>query len=336
VYSLISFEQRGDAVSSHRQSVTVFAPATVANVGSAFDVLGFALDAPGDTITATFCQTPGITVRDISGDGGLLPLDPERNTAAVSARALLDHLIRKDSATYAKLGISLSIQKGLPIGSGLGSSSASTVGGVVATNELLGEPLTRSELLPFAMEGERVACGAAHADNVAPCLLGGFVLIRSYTPLDVIPLPCPASVSVAVVSPQLELRTSDARKVLKRSVPLESAIVQWGNVAALIAGIFRDDAALMGRALADSIIEPERGQLIPGYTSAKLAAREAGALGCAISGSGPALFAICRDRVNAAHVASAMEAAFKSEAGVASTSYISGINTLGAKVINRG
>jgi homoserine kinase len=169
--------------------VTVFAPATVANVGSAFDVLGFALDAPGDTITATFCQTPGITVRDISGDGGLLPLDPERNTAAVSARALLDHLIRKDSATYAKLGISLSIQKGLPIGSGLGSSSASTVGGVVATNELLGEPLTRSELLPFAMEGERVACGAAHADNVAPCLLGGFVLIRSYTPLDVIPLP---------------------------------------------------------------------------------------------------------------------------------------------------
>lgn len=323
-------------MSASPQSVTVFAPATVANVGSAFDVLGFALEMPGDTVTATLSDTPGVAVQAISGDGGVLPTDPTRNTAAVSAQALLDRLIAHNSSTYSKVGIALSINKGLPIGSGLGSSSASTVGGVVAVNELLGCPFTRAELLPFAMEGERVACGAAHADNAAPCLLGGFVLIRSYDPLDVIPLPCPTSVAVAVVSPRVELRTSDARKILKRSVALEAAIAQWGNVAALVAGIYRDDRALMGRALTDSIIEPERGQLIPGYAAVKRAAQDAGALGCAISGSGPAMFALCNDRYNADLTATAMVRAFQEEAGVAATSYTSGINTTGALIVNRG
>jgi homoserine kinase len=318
------------------RSVTVFAPATVANVGSAFDVLGFALDTPGDTITATLADTPGVAVQAITGDGGVLPTDPARNTAAVSAQALLNRLIAQDSSTYSEVGITLSINKGLPIGSGMGSSSASAVGGVVAANELLGCPFTRMELLPFAMEGERVACGAAHADNAAPCLLGGFVLIRSYKPLDVIPLPSPTSIAVAVVSPRMELRTSDARKILKRSVALEAAIAQWGNVAALVAGIYRNDSELMGRALTDSIIEPERGQLIPGYTEVKHAAKSSGALGCAISGSGPAIFALCRDRHSAERAATAMVAAFQHAAGVAATSYISGINTTGATVINRG
>ncbi len=322
-------------MSQQRQSVTVFAPATVANVGSAFDVLGFALDAPGDTVTATRSHTPGVTITAITGDGGVLPADSARNTAAVSVSALLKHLTSLDSATYSSVGIALSIDKGLAIGSGLGSSSASTVGGVLAANELLGSPLNRAELLPFAIEGERVACGAAHADNVAPCLLGGFVLIRSYSPLDVIQLPCPTRVAVAVVSPRLELRTSDARKILKRSVPLESAITQWGNVAALVAGIYRNDPELMGRALADTIIEPERGQLIPGYTEVKAAALQAGALGASISGSGPAIFALCRDRATAERVSGAMVTAFQSAAGVDSMRYISGINTTGAAVVTQ-
>jgi homoserine kinase len=322
-------------LNQQRQSVTVFAPATVANVGSAFDVLGFALDAPGDTVTATRSHTPGVTITAITGDGGALPTDSARNTAAVSVTALLKHLSTLDSATYSSVGISLSINKGLPIGSGLGSSSASTVGGVLAANELLGSPLNRTDLLPLAMEGERIACGAAHADNVAPCLLGGFVLIRSYSPLDVIQLPSPKNIAVAVVSPRLELKTSDARKILKRSVPLESAITQWGNVAGLVAGIYRNDPELMGRALADTIIEPERGQLIPGYTEVKQAALLAGALGSAISGSGPAIFALCRDRAAAERVAQAMAEAFKSAASVDAISYISGINTTGAAIVSQ-
>lgn len=317
------------------QSVTVFAPATVANVGSAFDVLGFALETPGDTITAARSDTPGVTIGAITGDGGVLPADSTRNTAAVSAQALLNELIARDSATYSHIGISLTIDKGLPIGSGLGSSSASTVGGVVATNELIGSPFTRDELVPFALEGERVACGAAHADNAAPCLLGGFVLIRSYSPLDIVPLPCPTPLSVAVVAPHLELRTADARKILKRSVPLEAAVTQWGNVAALVAGIYRNDPALIGRSLADTIIEPERGQLIPGYAQVKKAAQETGALGCSISGSGPAIFALCSNHAEATRVGTAMCQAFRVHAGVASTVHISGINTSGAVVTHR-
>ncbi len=317
------------------QSVTVFAPATVANVGSAFDILGFALERPGDTVTANHSLTPGITITEITGDGGALPTDSARNTAAVSATALLKYLIARDRSAYSSVGVTLSIKKGLAIGSGLGSSSASTVGGVLATNQLLGSPLSRAELLPFAIEGERVACGAGHADNVAPCLLGGFVLIRSYSPLDVIQLPCPTKIAVAVVSPQLELRTADARKILKRSVPLESAITQWGNVAALVAGIYRNDPDLMGRALADAIIEPERGQLISGYAEVKNAALEAGALGSSISGSGPAIFALCRNRETAEQVSIAMAKAFRNAAGVDSISYTSDINTTGAAIVTQ-
>jgi homoserine kinase len=320
-------------MNSFRNSVTVFAPATVANVGSAFDVLGFALDAPGDTVTATISETPGVVVRSIEGDGGVLPLESSRNTAAVSARALLDHLISINSEKYSSVGIILDLVKGLPIGSGLGSSSASSVGGVVAAHELLGAPLKKEELLPFAMEGERIACGAAHADNAAPCLLGGFVLIRSYSPLDLIQLPTPNPLSVAVVSPHIELRTSDARKILKASVPLGSAISQWGNVAALVAGIYRNDPELIGRSLADTIIEPERGQLIPGYHAVKAAAKDAGALGCSISGSGPALFAMCRSESDAHRISDTMAEAFKRAAGVTADIHISGINTEGAKVI---
>jgi homoserine kinase len=184
------------------------------------------------------------------------------------------------------------------------------VAAVVAANELYGAPLSREELLPFAMEGERVACGAAHADNVAPALLGGFVLIRSYDPLDVVHLPTPSTAWVTVLSPNLELKTQDARKVLKRSVSLESAVSQWGNVAALVAGIYKNDVGLMGRALQDKIVEPERAQLIPGYAAAKRAALEAGAAGCSISGSGPSVFALTESREAAERVGGVMQEAF--------------------------
>jgi len=315
------------------RSVRVFAPATVANVGSAFDVLGFALEAPGDTVTARESSAPGVRVIEITGDDGRLPHDANKNTASVSSLALLRHLQSRYPERYGDKGIELIVAKGLPIGSGLGSSSASTVAAVVATNALLGNPLERADLLPFAMEGERIACGSAHADNVAPSLLGGFVLIRSYDPLDIIPLPSPTSAWATVVTPSVELRTEDARKVLKRTVPLAQAVSQWGNVAALVAGIYRNDVALMGRALEDRIVEPERAQLIPGFTEAKRAALDAGAAGCTISGSGPSIFALSASEDEAARIAKGMLAVFEAIA-LPAMSHISRINPHGARIIS--
>ncbi len=315
-------------------SATAFAPATVANVGSAFDVLGFALEHPGDCVHASVSASSGVRILGIEGDGGRLPRDPLKNTAGVSVRALLDHLVAGD-ASLASLGLDLTIRKGLPIGSGLGSSSASAVAAVVAANAALGEPLARSELLPFAMEGERVACGTAHADNVAPALLGGFVLIRSYEPLDVVMLPAPPQALVVVATPHIELNTHDARRVLRRSVPLSAAVAQWGNVAALVAGIFQGDVALMGRALEDKIIEPERSQLIPGFSAVKSAALDAGALGCSISGSGPSIFALCRSRQSAERVGESMQLAF-SQVPLSATVHVSPVNPLGATIVARG
>lgn len=315
-------------------SITVFAPATVANVGSAFDVLGFALDSPGDTVTARSTDSGEISIVNITGDNGRLSRACRENTAGVSVSALLSYLRAQDQSRYGSVGFELELQKGLPIGSGLGSSSASTVAAVVAANELLGTPLTRAELLPFAMEGERVACGAAHADNVAPCLLGGFALVRSYEPLDVISLPSPSSVWVAVVSPHLEVKTFDARRVLRRSVALESAVAQWGNVAALVAGIYQDDLALMGRSLEDRIVEPARAELIPGYGSAKQAAVEAGAVGCSLSGSGPSLFALCASQEQATKVTSAMAASFAA-LSISASCHTSRVNSTGAIITRR-
>ena len=313
------------------KTVRVFAPATVANVGSAFDVLGFALEAPGDTVEASLSSTPGIRIRSVSGDGGRLPLETERNTAGVSAQALLEHL-RAHDLSLSGVGVELSIEKGLPIGSGLGSSSASTVAAVVAVNHLLGDRLSRIDLVPFAMEGERVACGSAHADNVAPALLGGFALIRSYAPLDIISIPAPEEAWAIVVSPHLELKTQDARKVLKRTVSLDAAVSQWGNVAALVAGIYRKDIPLMGRALEDKIIEPERAQLIPGFFDVKEAALRASAAGCSISGSGPSVFALSDSEDTALAIGEAMTRAL-TKLAISSSLHISRINRHGARII---
>ena len=303
------------------QRVRVFAPATVANVASGFDVLGFALDSPGDAVRLSRSAESGVRVLSISGDDGRLPRDPKKNTAAVAVAAFLERVGNP-------FGVDLELEKRMPLSSGLWSSAASAVAAVTAANLLAGTPLAPTELLPFTMEAERVACGSAHADNVAPSLLGGFVLIRSYDPLDVVRLPVPAGLSCAVVHPHTELRTEDARSVLKKELRLSDAIRQWGNLAALVAALYNGDLALLGRSLQDVVAEPARSLLIPGFPQVKAAAVAAGALGCSISGSGPSVFALCASPEVSSRAGEAMVAAFGA-AGLASDLYLSAVNPRG-------
>ncbi|RYD93454.1 MAG: homoserine kinase, partial [Sphingobacteriales bacterium] len=229
-------------------------------------------------------------------------------------------------------GLELILHKKMPLGSGLGSSAASAVAGVFAINELLGRPLKQIDLLPFAMEGERLACGSAHADNVAPSLMGGFVVIRSYNPLDIITISTPAQLFATIVHPEIEVNTKDARHILKNEVSMKNTIIQMGNVAGLIAGLMKPDYDLIGRSMVDVIIEPIRAILIPEFSEVKQAALDAGALGCSISGSGPSMFALSRDQPTALRVGNSMQAAFQS-VGIGSELYVSGINQEGPKVL---
>jgi homoserine kinase len=230
-------------------------------------------------------------------------------------------------------GIELRLEKKMPLGSGLGSSAASAVVAVVAVNELLGRPLSKRDLLPFALEGERIACGSAHADNAAPSLLGGFVLIRSYTPLDVIPLPTPEKLYATVIHPHIEIQTKDARGILKQQISLSNAITQWGNTAGLVAGILMSDYDLISRSLHDVIVEPIRSILIPKFYELKQAALDAGALGCSISGSGPSLFALTDSHDTAQKVANAMTLVLDN-IGIGSDVFISKVNQEGAKILS--
>ena len=229
-------------------------------------------------------------------------------------------------------GFELELYKGVKPGSGIGSSAASAAGAVYAANELLGRPFTRPELVPFAMEGEKLVSGVAHADNVAPALLGGFVLVRSYQPLDLVPVPTPDALHCTVIHPKIELRTADARSILRQDLPLSSAITQWGNVAGLIAGLFLEDLALVGRSLEDVVIEPVRSILIPAYDQVKAACLKAGALGCSISGSGPSIFALSDSMDRAAAVAEAMHNTYSS-VGVPFDIYTSKVNKEGCRTI---
>jgi homoserine kinase len=308
-------------------SVRVFAPASVANVGCGFDVLGFAVHRPGDEVTMTTNNSGKVTLDSIEGDDGRLPLDPEKNTVSAVVINFLEHIGRKQ-------GIGIVLRKKMPFGSGLGSSSASAVAGLVGANELMGNPLTRRQLLPFAMEGERLACGNAHADNVAPALMGGMVLIRSYDPLDVISLPVPEGLSCALVYPHVEIPTMAARQIIRTNIPMSSAIRQWGNVGGLVAGLFMNDTGLIGRSLEDHIIEPVRKMLIPHFERMKELALANDALGFGISGSGPTVFALCRDILTAEGVIKALEQSL-GEQGIGSTCFVSAINTDGAVVLER-
>lgn len=307
------------------RSVKVFAPASVANVGCGYDVLGFAVHHPGDEVIMSLNDSGRVTLDHIEGDGGRLPHDPAKNTVSAVVIDYLRHIGEGK-------GIGIKLYKKMPFGSGLGSSSASAVAGLVAINELMGRPLSRMELLPFAMEGERLACGNAHADNVAPAILGGMVLIRSYDPLDVISLPVPEGLSCALIYPHVEIPTMAARQIIRTNIPMTSAIRQWGNVGGLVAGLYRNDLGLIGRSLEDVIVEPVRKMLIPHFDEIKELAMENGALGFGISGSGPTVFALCHDVKTAENITLAIKEKLLDH-GLGSSVYVSEVNTQGAVVI---
>lgn len=307
--------------------IAAYAPGSVSNVACGFDVLGFALDQPGDVVVAAPLDGPGVTIAAISGDAGRLPLDPACNTAGAAVLALLQRL-------ETTRGVSLTIHKGLPLASGIGSSGASAVAAVVAVNELLGRPATLDLLLTCAMAGEKAGCGASHPDNVAPSLYGGFILARSADPPDIVRLPVPQGLACAVLHPHVEVQTGEARALLGENVKLRDAVRQWGNVGALVASLFTGDQALLSRSLEDVVAEPKRACLVPGFYAVKSAALAAGALGCSISGSGPSVFALAGSLERATQVGQAMQRAFDTESAVGADLWVSLVGRQGARVIS--
>jgi homoserine kinase len=301
------------------KSIRVFCPGTIANVSCGFDVLGLSLAGVGDYMTVTQTAIKGITISEILGQD--LPMETTQNVAGVAGLALLE-------ALGSDAGFDIKIDKRIKAGSGIGSSAASSAGAVWAINHLLGNPFTTKELIPFAMEGERLASGVAHADNVAPALLGGFSLVRSTDPLDVISLPSPSELYATVIHPQIEIKTADSRMILKSNLSLKDAITQWGNVGGLVAGLYREDYELIGRSLQDVVIEPVRSILIPGFNEIKAAALNAGALGGGISGSGPSVFALSKGKDKALKVADAIRLAYE-PFGISFDIHISNINEKG-------
>lgn len=308
------------------KSVRAFAPATVANVSCGFDVFGFAVEDPGDEVTLTLADKPGVYLKKIEGDGGRLPLEAEKNTAGVAVLGFL-------KAINSTQGVEITLKKNLPLGSGMGSSAASSVAALVGINHLLGEPFLKKDLLPFAMEAERVACGSGHADNVAPSLLGGFVLIRGYDPLDVVSIPTPENLYCTLIHPHLELNTQDSRQVLRVNITLRDAVTQWGNIAGLVAGLMKPDLGLISRSLKDVIVEPVRSMLIPGFDNIKQKAMENGALGSGISGSGPTIFALSADEAIARKVGAVIVQEFE-KFRLSSEVFVSRINPLGARILD--
>jgi homoserine kinase len=307
-------------------SVTAFAPATVSNVACGFDVLGFALDTPGDEVTARLTGT-GVRIDDILGDGGRLPRDAAKNTAGIAALALLTTLGERR-------GVALTISKGLPLSSGLGGSAASAAAAVVAVDAILGSRVSIETLITCALEGERLGAGSAHADNIAPSLYGGLVLVRCPSPPDVVRLPVPAGLTAVVVHPHLEIETARARALIGDTVRLADAVRQWANLGALVDGLHRGDFSLISRSLEDFIAEPRRASLVPGLAAIKRAALDAGALGCSLSGSGPAIFALCANPEAARRVAGAMTVAVRAEIGGDVQTYVSPIASQGARVLS--
>ena len=304
--------------------IKIFCPATIANLSCGFDVLGLCLETAGDEMIIRKSNVKGIRITKIVGAD--LPLETEKNVAGVSALAMLE-------AVETEFGFEIEIYKNIKAGSGIGSSAASSAGAVFGINELLGRPFTRKELVLFAMQGEKLASGNAHADNVAPALLGGFTLVRSSNPLDIIKIESPSELYATVVHPQIELKTSDARSVLKQTVSLKSAITQWGNVGGLIAGLYTKDYDLIGRSLHDEIVEPLRSVLIPGFDLIKQTALENGALGSGISGSGPSIFALSKGKESADKIAKAMSTVYD-DMNLPYEIHVSKVNDEGMKILS--
>ena len=306
-----------------KNEIRVFCPATIANVSCGFDVLGVALDSVGDEMVIRKTTKKGITITKLEGQD--LPLETHKNVAGVAGLALL-------AATDYSGGFEIEIYKNIKAGSGIGSSAASSTGAVWAMNQLLGKPFSNLELVQFSMKGEELASGVQHADNVAPAIFGGFTLVRSYNPLDIIKINTPKELYATVIHPQIEIKTSDSRKILKTTISLADGIKQWGNVGGLIAGLYTEDYDLIGRSLEDYIIEPIRSILIPAFDNVKSASLEDGALGCGISGSGPSIFALSKGKVNAKKVANAMQDIYN-KVGIPYDIHVSRVNLEGVKVI---
>jgi homoserine kinase len=303
--------------------IEIFSPASVANVSCGFDVLGFCLEPIGDLMRVVKTENQGVEIGTIKGQD--LPKDPKKNVASVAVLALLE----KHPSSF---GFRIDIDKKIKPGSGIGSSAASAAGAVFAVNELLGAPYSKNELLQFAMAGEAMASGAAHADNLAPVLLGGFTLVRNNATLDVISLPTPKELIATVIHPKIELKTIHARAILKDHIPLKKAVEQWGNLGAFVSALYTEDFELMKRSLEDKVIEPYRAMLIPKFDAIKTAALTAGALGSGISGSGPSIFALSKGEETAQKVAKAMSAIYTS-INIEHDVYVSKINTEGIKIL---
>lgn len=307
-----------------KNEIKVFCPATIANISCGFDVLGVALDNVGDEMVVKKTSKKGITITKIEGQN--LPLQTHKNVAGVAGLALL-------SASDYEGGFEIEIYKKIKAGSGIGSSAASSTGAVCAMNKLLGEPFSNLELVQFAMKGEELASGVQHADNVAPAIYGGFTLVRSYSPLDIIKINTPKKLYATVIHPQIEIKTSDSRKILKTTISLADGIKQWGNVGGLIAGLYTEDYDLISRSLEDHIIEPIRSILIPAFDNVKSASLNAGALGCGISGSGPSIYALSKCKETAEKVAEAMQNVYN-KVGIPYDIHVSTVNTEGIKTIS--
>ncbi|HEY9184020.1 MAG TPA: homoserine kinase [Salegentibacter sp.] len=306
------------------KELKIFAPATVANLSCGFDVLGCCLENVGDEMLIRKNNLRKIRITKITGQE--LPVEPERNVAGVAVLALL-----KEAGS--NQGFDIEIDKKIKAGSGIGSSAASSAGAVYAVNKLLGEPFSKNELVKFAMEGERLASGNAHADNVAPALLGGFSLVKSYEPLEVLQLPSLPELRMVILHPLIEIKTRDSRAVIRQTVSLQKAISQWGNLAALVSSLYTEDYDLLGRSLKDEIIEPFRSILIPHFDKLKSIALENGALGFGISGSGPSVFTMCRGEENAENVRKKLEV-FYADKNIDFELHLSKINTLGIKELS--
>jgi homoserine kinase len=310
---------------SEHKKIKILAPATIANLVCGFDILGLAINDPQDEMELTLSDTPGLRITHI--DQYNLPTEPEKNVAGAALLALMEECENKN------IGFDLTINKIIKPGSGLGSSAASSAGAVVGANHLLNNYFSKHDLVRFAMNGEKVASGVKHADNITPCIYGGVTLIRSIFPLDIIPLSAPP-MYVTVVHPQIEVKTSDARQILRKEVQLKDAIKQWGNIAGLVAGFLQADYDLISRSLEDVIIEPIRSILIPGFDEVKSQCKEAGALGGGISGSGPSVFMLSKEESTAKNVEQIMKAIYD-KIGVEYHTHVTTINNDGVKIVSR-
>ena len=311
--------------------VRVHAPATLSNLGPGFDVLGLAIEQPGDYVEAEWSDTPGVEIVEVRGETGRLTTDPTRNVVGIAATAALRAFDARKTDTRPP-GVRLWLDKRIPLASGLGGSAASSVCGALAVSELLGGVFDQDDLIACALEGERAVSGGVHADNVAPCVAGGIVLIRTCAPMELLSLPVPDGLRVAVVHPHVSVVTVEARRlVAERRFEIAQVVANLGQLGALVTALHRGDLALFGRSISDALVEPIRAPLVPGFADVKHTALEAGALGCSLSGSGPSVFAFASSEEQAASLAARMATRFREVADLDSDIYVGRVTIRGAR-----